>query len=284
MTSYSGALIGRVEAEDSNRDYFGLEVDLSRNGFRMFVSDHQAQPDGRNTLYEWDGDELAVIATVEGEVGEETLGRSIALSGDGSRFAAGTWDDDDVVRVYEFVGVADAPTSVVATQGDLETTVSWDAPVHDGGEPISSYTITGSADDATCTWTSGPLECSITGLTIGDTYSFTVTANTANGNGLTSTSSNTITFAGVPDAPTNLTVEASDGEASLSWNQPDSNGSPITGYTATANPSGANCTTTNTTCTIDGLTNGTTYTFSVTASNAIGSSTASTEASATPGL
>ena len=72
MTSYSGALIGRVEAEDSNRDYFGLEVDLSRNGFRMFVSDHQAQPDGRNTLYEWDGDELAVIATVEGEVGEET--------------------------------------------------------------------------------------------------------------------------------------------------------------------------------------------------------------------
>ena len=186
--------------------------------------------------------------------------------------------------MYEFVGVADAPTSVVATQGDLETTVSWDAPVHDGGEPISSYTITGSADDATCTWTSGPLECSITGLTIGDTYSFTVTANTANGNGLTSTSSNTITFAGVPDAPTNLTVEASDGEASLSWNQPDSNGSPITGYTATANPSGANCTTTNTTCTIDGLTNGTTYTFSVTASNAIGSSTASTEASATPGL
>jgi hypothetical protein len=57
----------------------------------------------------------------------------------------------------------------------------------------------------------------------------------------------------------------------VSWSAPDSyNGSAITGYTATAAPGGATCSTSTTSCTVRGLTNGTSYTFTVTATNAVG--------------
>jgi hypothetical protein len=64
----------------------------------------------------------------------------------------------------------------------------------------------------------------------------------------------------------------------MSVNPPLSDlGSPITDCTVTASPGGATCTVTvpDTSCVVTGLTNGTPYTFTVTASNAAGSSVAS---------
>jgi hypothetical protein len=94
-----------------------------------------------------------------------------------------------------------------------------------------------------------------------------------------------LTFAGsatAPNPPMGVTATAGNGAATVSWYPATDNGSPITSYTATASD-GSSCVTTTLTCTITGLTNGTTYTVAVTATNAIGSSNSSwTPVSVTP--
>ena len=81
----------------------------------------------------------------------------------------------------------------------------------------------------------------------------------------------------VSGAPTAVTAVAGDAEATVSWTTPEADGgAPITGYTVTAAPGGATCTTTGAvTCTVTGLTNGTAYTFTVVATNGVGDSAAS---------
>ncbi|MDE1768930.1 MAG: fibronectin type III domain-containing protein [Thaumarchaeota archaeon] len=93
-----------------------------------------------------------------------------------------------------------------------------------------------------------------------------------------------------PSAPQNLVAKAGNGQISLSWNQPSSNGgSTITGYNVYrgTTPGGEGATPivtglTTTSYTDSGLTNGQTYYYTVTAVNTVGQSSASNEASATP--
>ena len=90
----------------------------------------------------------------------------------------------------------------------------------------------------------------------------------------------TISFAEKrPDAPTIVTAIAGDAQATVSYTAPSSNGgSEITSYTATSSPGGLTATVNQSgsgDITVTGLTNDTSYTFTVTATNAIGTSVAS---------
>jgi hypothetical protein len=89
-------------------------------------------------------------------------------------------------------------------------------------------------------------------------------------------------------APTNVVADPGNAALSVSWQPPLSTGtSPITHYTATATPGGATCqwTAGPLGCILTGLTNGTSYTVKVTATNGQGTGPASAaSAPATPGV
>ena len=81
-----------------------------------------------------------------------------------------------------------------------------------------------------------------------------------------------LTVQGKPDAPATPGVTSiQDRTVVLSWTPPVNNGSPITSYTVTS-PQGYTKQCASTTCTLDGLTNDVEYTFSVTATNGVGTS------------
>ena len=77
----------------------------------------------------------------------------------------------------------------------------------------------------------------------------------------------------LPDSPEAPTAVAGDGAAEVSWSEPFPGSMEITGYTVTASPGGATCSTTGAlACSIDGLTNGTAYSFTVVATSDAGDS------------
>jgi hypothetical protein len=84
-----------------------------------------------------------------------------------------------------------APTSVSASPGNAEATVTFTAPVADGGSPITGYRVTSTPGSITATGSSSPI--TITGLTNGTSYTFTVAAQNANGYGPESDPSNSVT-------------------------------------------------------------------------------------------
>ena len=81
---------------------------------------------------------------------------------------------------------------------------------------------------------------------------------------------------GAPGAPTSVTATGGDTKATVSWSAPASdNGSAITQYDVTSSPGGLTANTSGTSVDVTGLTNGTAYTFTVTATNANGTGPAS---------
>src|SRR5450755_3112039 len=80
-----------------------------------------------------------------------------------------------------------------------------------------------------------------------------------------------------PSAPTAVKATPGNTQAVVTWTAPATGGTPITGYTVTSAPGGFTASTTGAkTATVAGLSNGTAYTFTVTATNSVGTGPAST--------
>jgi hypothetical protein len=90
-----------------------------------------------------------------------------------------------------------APTGLTAVPGNAQVSVSWSSGPT-GGVPTTGYTVTASPGGHTCQWTTGPLSCTVTGLTNGTPYAFTVTAHNGSGS----------SPASLPTTPVTPTVSA----------------------------------------------------------------------------
>lgn len=182
------------------------------------------------------------------------------------------------------LGVQDAPTAVVGTSGNTEVSVAFTAPVANGTPAITGYTVTSTPGNFTKTGATSPLV--VTGLANGTSYTFTVVATNSNGNSVPSVASAAVVPSTIPGAPTikNSVAFADNGKAMIMVVAPSNGGSAILDYTATSNPGGITGTLSGAAggnLTINGLTNGTAYTFTVTARNVKGNSLASAASNST---
>ncbi|MDQ6821844.1 MAG: DUF4082 domain-containing protein, partial [Actinomycetota bacterium] len=174
------------------------------------------------------------------------------------------------------------PTNVTASALAQAASVTWSAA--SSGGTATSYTITpytgGTAQPPT-TVSGSTTSTTVTGLIPDESYTFTVTASNSAGSGPASTPSNAVTPtpAAAPTAPQGVSASPATNQALVGWSAPSSNGgSQITGYTITpyigssaqtaTHVSGGSATST----TVTGLTNGTSYTFTVKATNSAGTS------------
>lgn len=96
---------------------------------------------------------------------------------------------------FTYFTVPGAPTIGTATAGNTQASVTFTAPASTGGSAITNYTVASNPPGATGTGVSSPI--TVAGLTNGQAYTFTVTADNSAGTGPASGASNSVT-PGVP--------------------------------------------------------------------------------------
>ena len=179
------------------------------------------------------------------------------------------------------------PTAVSGARGNARVTVKWKAPASTGGSAITGYVVTayvGSTAKKAVT-VGNVSTATVTGLTNGTSYVFRVHAVNSMGAGPNSAASAAAVPATVPGPPTAVSGARGNARVTVKWKAPASTGgSAITGYVVTAyvgSTAKKAVTVGNVlTATVIGLTNGTSYTFTVAARNALGSGPASTHSAA----
>jgi hypothetical protein len=135
--------------------------------------------------------------------------------------------------------------------------------------PSAVFTVTGTA-------------ASVAGLANGTAYTFSVSAFNAIGTGPAAAAPAVVTK-DVPARPTGVVAVPGDQLVNLTWAEPSSTGgSPVTGYSVSVTPASPSAvvSVTGATANVTPLSNGTAYTSTVAAVNAVGTAPASTPSAA----
>ena len=106
-----------------------------------------------------------------------------------------------ITASYNGLKVPDAPTIGTATGANASASVTFTAPTNIGGGAITGYTVISSPGSITGTGTSSPV--TVSGLSNGTAYTFTVVATNAYGTGSASAASNSATPA-APNFPSTV--------------------------------------------------------------------------------
>src|SRR5439155_14344736 len=190
--------------------------------------------------------------------------------------------------------VAVAPTLTV-TDSQRTTLVSVTATFSSGLDPGDLLTAATAGSGITASYSNGTLTLSgaaslaaYQAVLQSVSFSGTTTAGgsrtivwTANDDITTASAVSTIVYTAPPGAPVGVSAGAGDGQATVSFDAPASNGgAQVTSYTVTLSPGGLTAAGAGSPITVTGLANGTTYVFTVTATNSAG--TGPTSAASNP--
>lgn len=174
-----------------------------------------------------------------------------------------------------------APQNLTAVAGNTTAALSWAAPLSNGGSAITGYKV---YKNSILLTTVAGLSYTATGLTNGTQYGFEVSAVNSIGEGPRTPVKfvTPVAAATAPSVPLSLSGVAGNTVASLSWSPPSSNGgASITGYKVYRNTVLVT-TVTSTSYTDTGLTNGTPYSYAVSAVNSVGEGPKTSPVTVTP--
>lgn len=179
------------------------------------------------------------------------------------------------------VGAARTPTFGTATSTADGFTV--DVTNYDDSWTWTPTVTSGAVVAGTASGSVLPL--TVTGLAAGASATVTVTATRATYATGSATVSGSAAAAPAPPSPIvfrppgpplDVRAVAGDASAEVTWSPPTSSGTfPVTAYRVISSPGGHGCTTSGLTCSVTGLSNGTAYTFTVSAESAVGWGSAS---------
>ena len=262
------------------------------NGQTIRDYDVQYSSDSGATWQEFDSSATSTdtTATVTGLTNGTTYlvqVRAGNLNGDGA------WS----LSTTATAGVPVAPSAPALTSGNLSLEASWAAPATNGSD-ITDYDVQYRAAGSS-TWTDWKASetnttatTTITGLTNGTSYEVRLRAVNARGDGLWSPSASASPAAQKPAAPAAPTLASGNASLEVNWVAPAANGSSITDYDVQySSDSGAtweefdsSTTSTDTSATVTGLINGTSYQVQVRAVNSVGDGPWSPSATLKAGL
>jgi hypothetical protein len=256
--SPDGTKIAFTSTRDGNAEIYVMNADGSSETRLTRTSATESTP-----TWSPDGSKIAFASTAPGNI------QIFVMNANGSGQTRLTFDQANDLAPNWQHDVPGAPTGVSASAGNAEATVSFTPPASTGGAAITSYRVTSDPGGLQATGTGSPI--TVSGLTNGTPYTFTVRAINAVGAGPASSPSDPVTPAGPPGAPRQVTAVPGNARATVSFAPPSSTGGePIQSYTVTSSPGGVVATDSGSPLTVTGLTNGTAYTFTVRATNVAG--------------